>query len=176
MSDSNLKRFALFAEIIGGVAVVFSLIFVGLEIRQSSEETALNTRTIQANAYQDLVNQISQLSLSVIGDREVADIWNQRIIGAYSDDPIIDRQIQMTNYYVTRHADMAFFQYQQGLISESRLGYMLGIFRQQLNTDRGKEQWEFFTSNEGLIEPEFVSYVRAMMAERRPDDAYWNDN
>jgi len=176
VNGDQLKKYALIAEIVGGIAVVLSLIFVGLQIRQSSQETALNTRAVQANAYQDLISQISNISLAVVNDQGVAAIWNQRIEGAYSDDPIIDRQIQMANYYVFRHADMAFFQYQQGLISEPRLLEMLGIFRQQLNTDRGKEQFEFFLNNEDTIDSEFVLYIKDMMSKRRPDDPFWNQD
>jgi len=50
LADNNsLQKWALIAEIIGGFAVVLSLLFVGFEIRQSSEETALNTLAIEAD-------------------------------------------------------------------------------------------------------------------------------
>ena len=55
----KLERWALIAEIVGGVAIVLSLIFVGLQVRQSAEQTALNTDAIRADAIQSLVGQIS---------------------------------------------------------------------------------------------------------------------
>ena len=36
MDNKSLQNWALVAEIIGGIAVVLSLIFVGLQIQQSS--------------------------------------------------------------------------------------------------------------------------------------------
>lgn len=40
----------------GFVAIVASLIFVGLETRHSAMQAELNTRALQIAAYQDLIN------------------------------------------------------------------------------------------------------------------------
>lgn len=40
----KLQEYALVAEIISALAVVAGLVFVGLEINQSTEQNALNTR------------------------------------------------------------------------------------------------------------------------------------
>jgi hypothetical protein len=50
----KLQEYALIAEIIGGIAIVASLIFVGFQVQQTADETALNTRQMQAMAFQDL--------------------------------------------------------------------------------------------------------------------------
>ena len=66
----SLQEYALFAEILSAVAVVASLVFVGLQIRQESNETALNTRAIEAAAYQDLISQIGEINTLVVKDAE----------------------------------------------------------------------------------------------------------
>jgi len=48
----KLQEYALVAEIIGGVAIVISLVFVGVQVSQTAEETATNTTAIRASAYQ----------------------------------------------------------------------------------------------------------------------------
>ena len=40
----KLQEYALIAEIISAIAIVLSLIFVGLQVRQGSEATDANTR------------------------------------------------------------------------------------------------------------------------------------
>ena len=45
----KLQEYALIAEIISAVCIVLSLIFVGLQVRQSAEETAVNSQAIQAS-------------------------------------------------------------------------------------------------------------------------------
>ena len=45
----KLQEYALLAEIFSAIAVVLSLIFVGLQIRQGAEETAANTAAIRSS-------------------------------------------------------------------------------------------------------------------------------
>jgi hypothetical protein len=61
----RLEKWALIAEIVSAFAIVLSLIFVGIQISQSSDETALNTSAIQVGAYQELVGQIMDINTSV---------------------------------------------------------------------------------------------------------------
>ena len=125
--EEKLKKFALVAEIISAFAVVAGLIFVGLEIRQSTDQAALNTRALETAAYQDLIAQIMQINLMSLQDPELTDI-----IQSGSSIPLPDGAVaaKFRGYAITvaRHADMACFQYQQGLISEERLVSAMGIF------------------------------------------------
>ena len=70
----KLKEIALVAEIISAFAVVAGLIFVGLEIRQSTDQAALNTRALEVAAYQDLIGQIIDINRDVINDAKLMDI------------------------------------------------------------------------------------------------------
>ena len=58
----KLEKWALIAEIIGAVAIVVSLIFVGLEIRNGADQTRLNTQALQMSAYQELIGEVNTLS------------------------------------------------------------------------------------------------------------------
>jgi len=58
----KLQEYALVAEIIGGVAIVISLVFVGVQVSQTAEETATNTTAIRASAYQELTTQILNIN------------------------------------------------------------------------------------------------------------------
>jgi len=69
----KLEKWALIAEILSAMAVVASLVFVGLQVRQGAEETALNTRTIQTSAYQDLTAQLGTLNTLVIDNSDFAE-------------------------------------------------------------------------------------------------------
>ena len=64
----KLQEYALIAEIIGAVAIVCSLIFVGLQIRQ-------NSRISSVNAYQELISQISTMNSLRIQDPGFADLF-----------------------------------------------------------------------------------------------------
>ncbi len=66
MKNKQIQKWALFAEILSAVAVVVSLGFVGYQLQQSNEQAALNTRTLQLAAYQQLIVGISEFNLSTI--------------------------------------------------------------------------------------------------------------
>ena len=143
MSNEKLQTWALVAEILGGVAVFLSLIFVGLEIRQSSEETALNTRAIEVSAYQDLISQIILLNNEFVGDPELSELW----ASTNSCEPIESRadRAQLFKYSmsVIRHGDMAYHQYEQGLISEERLDNSLVILVSEVSRNYFvRDEWE----------------------------------
>ena len=47
-------------------AVVLSLVFVGLEVQETTEQTKLNTEVVQMAAYQDLIAQIAQINVVLL--------------------------------------------------------------------------------------------------------------
>ena len=48
MENNKLQKWALTAEIIGGIAVIISLVFVGLQVRNSAEGTRLAAEATRA--------------------------------------------------------------------------------------------------------------------------------
>ena len=148
MQNEQLQKWALIAEIVGGIAVVLSLIFVGFQIQQSSKETALNTRAIEVNAYQDLINQIFILNNEFLGDPELSDLWARA--NDCEDITVRAEQEQLRRYQasVVRHGDMAYHQYEQGLISEERLNSALAILAQHITASW--PIWEYWDRRKTL--------------------------
>ena len=167
MENQNLQRWALIAEIIGGIAVVFSLVFVGLEVRQSSEETALNTRAIEVNAYQDLIAQIILLNSLFIGDPALSELW----ASTYDCEELESRADydQLIRYFlsVRRHGDMAYHQYELGLITEERLNNALGILIEHVSDNYvARYYWNNIESSSP-----FTVHVNKLIEDRGRADA-----
>jgi len=127
----KLQEYALVAEIISAIAVVAGLIFVGLEIQQSTAQSALNTRALETAAYQDLVSQILDINNVWDSDPYLADLTDRGIRGELTD-PVEVSMFRSYAITVSRHADMACFQYQQGILSEERLASALAIYMNQI--------------------------------------------
>ena len=66
MSNENLQKWALVAEIFGGVAIVFTLAFLAIQMRE-------NTNAIQAQTYQVLMQELNGYR-EFIADPTVASI------------------------------------------------------------------------------------------------------
>ena len=157
MNNENLQRWALVAEIVGGIAVVLSLVFVGFQIQQSSEETAMNTRALQATAYQNLIAQIESMNILIIQDPEFTDLYN-RMLNRESPADSVERQRIVTFITLSiRHGDLAFKQYQNKLIDKESLDSVLTpliIFLQLM--EPAIPRWEQLRP---ALNRDYVSYV-----------------
>ena len=66
MNNERLAKGALIAEIVGGIAVVISLVILIFEIRQNTQESQQNTQAIEISVYNDLIDNIMGINESVI--------------------------------------------------------------------------------------------------------------
>jgi hypothetical protein len=160
----KLKKWALIAEILSAVAVVMSLIFVGLQIKQGAEETALNTKAVQTNAYQGLVAQISSLNALLIENPELVELVGRAQRGDVVWTPIERRQVTAFLLTSFRHGEMAYVQYENGLIDEPSLFSMLSPTRFMLNFELGREVWAN-AAGRSALNARFAAYVDELVAD-----------
>lgn len=155
----KLEKWALIAEILSAVAVVSSLVFVGLQVRQGAEETALNTRALQANAYQGLTAQLSLIPTLIIENSDLAEAFSSANRGEPPRNDLAETKLRQFTLLMYRYGDMAFVQYQNSLINESQLRSMLSPVMRHLQSEFGRQAWEAHTG----LSPEFKSYVEQLV-------------
>ena len=103
-------------EGIGLLAIIASLVFVGMETSNSAEQTRLNTQAIEISAYQELMNNISEMNALSVEERNAAEVTAP----LYGTDP--DQWERNAALFMTfRHGDMAYFMFERGVINEDRL-------------------------------------------------------
>ena len=145
----RLQEYALIAEIVGGIAIVLSLIFVGMQIRQNSEIS-------QVNAYQELVSQITVMNTLRVQDAEFADLFWRFDHGQQPQDDKERARLEAFLYMVFRHGDLAYRQYDKGLIDQDGLISVLSPTRSFLNTQIGREVWETLSPS---LQSGYVDFV-----------------
>ena len=117
-----------FTQIASAAAVVLSLIFVGLEVRESALQTELNTQSLQVTAYQDLIAQIGAINERGMDNPELGQLV--AATSSFNELSEIDRERVFSNLMlIARHGDMAFYQYELGMLTEERLESALGPLR-----------------------------------------------
>ena len=146
----KLQEYALIAEIIGSLAIVLSLIFVGMQIRQNSEVS-------QINAYQALVSQITMMNTLRVQDAEFADLFWRFDHGQQPQDDTERARLEAFLYMVFRHGDLAYRQYDKGLIDRDGLISVLAPTRTFRNTELGKEVWERLAPS---LQADYVDFVQ----------------
>jgi len=108
----KLKNVALIAEIISGVAVVVTLVFLVLSIRE-------NTNVVRATAYAGLVDSANNFNTRVYSDPELIRLFQAYLSGRVSELPEADaiRLGYMININF-REQEKAYFLNQYGILGE----------------------------------------------------------
>ena len=125
-------------EIVSAIAIVISLIFVGFEIKNSSEQMELNTQAIRITAYQDLIGRIVDINKLAIEQS-----WNFNSI--INKPSLTAKEINELDSFIWisfRHGDMAYFQYENGAISKERLDSSLMPLLDRLKIPYVKKHWD----------------------------------
>lgn len=152
----KLKEIALIAEILTAIAVVISLIFVGIQVKHSAEETARNTRVVETNAYQNLVEQYNTITLASATNPQLAEL----LARGEPDSPQERRQLDSLFLSYFRHGELAFLQFENGLIEEESAVIMTRPVRSLIaNNEVANGLWH----NYGSLNPRYVAFMNALI-------------
>jgi hypothetical protein len=155
----------MLAEVASAAAVGLTLVFVGLQLREASRQTALNTTSVQVAAYQDLNAQISHFN-ELLLDPGVALVFERMTDPAWDwskFNPVQKRRARSLLFMRIRHADMAYYQFERGMLSEDRLSSAL----RPLLSDIDKPIFRVFWEEVGPLQvPGFRDYLNRRIAER----------
>ena len=113
----TLETIYYITQIIAVIAVVASLIFVGLQVRQGAEQTRLNTRALKATSHHAITDSFNHLNTTLATDPDLARIWDAGNKGIENLKPE-----ELTAYYsillaYIRVFETLFFQSQTGTMA-----------------------------------------------------------
>lgn len=156
----KLEKWALIAEIVGGLGIIASLIFVGFQVQQSANETALNTRAVEVNAYQALVEKLDGFSVRIMEDPTLNILVMDETDMA---DLSREQRSQVISYFynVVRLGDLAFYQYELGMLSEERMETAIGPINDRVCNTLFREFWD--SNNRNFVE-DFREFIDAKEA------------
>ena len=156
MTSQDLQKWALVAEIIGGIAIVISLGIVAFELDQSTEQAALNTSALEIASYQDLIKNITELNEAVIDSPLLMSAINK---SQFDPESMTDEERTAAYiYYISlfRHGDSAYFQYKRGAIDRERLDSILSIMTFRLQHPFVKD---FSESQKTVFVSEYQKFI-----------------
>ena len=149
----KLEKWALIAEIVGGIAIVVSLIFVGYEMRQNSRsQTQAMTQALVSSYAETLTLLTQNEQLRCIYSAGIRDF--SALSGADA--------LAFSAYWVAlwRHREDMYFQYQQGALSPQTWEAFEGANREVAQYP-GFQQW-FAFRRRWFSEP-FQEYIDSIM-------------
>ena len=149
-------------EGIGFDAIIASLIFVGIETRNSTKQAMLTTQALEIAAYQELMSNIEDLNTLVLQDDDVTEVMK-----GFWDDAEDSHQFRERRafFLLLRHGDLAYYMYQRGAIDESRLRSSLGPINFQNELIRS--YWQEYRA---IFSADFRNYVCLLYTSPSPRD------
>lgn len=155
MERSRLSEWAAIAEIVAALAVIASLVYLAIQVRE-------NTNAVQAATFQELVNASDAYLLTLAQDSSLAGIMLQA-----SRDPSGLGEDEWLRYFYAQRAwwrnmENAFFQRQRGLLGDDEWGVYESVMCSP--PDAGREQtWAY---HRPAMSPPFVAFIEACSPER----------
>ena len=67
----NWEAMGAIGESIGAIGVILTLVYLARQIRHSADQTSLNTKSVQASAYQQLIDHHTQLNQNLTTNTEL---------------------------------------------------------------------------------------------------------
>ena len=77
----TLQDLGAIGELVGGLAVVLSLVYIAFQVRQNSRQIDQNSRQLEASMYFASGEAFSRWWSLVIQDERLADLWNRGLAG-----------------------------------------------------------------------------------------------
>ena len=154
------EQFKDWLEGIGFAAIIASLVFVGIETRNSTQQAILTTQTLEITAYQDLMDNISDLNSVAEENPEMAALLLKAFATTDQLSDLEQFRIDRNLFRRFRHGDMAYFQFERGIIDETRLRSTLQVLR--LSNPRVREFWE---RSQLYFVGSYRNYVNQLMKE-----------
>lgn len=150
VSEKAPSKLTIVGSVVGHIAVVASLLYVGYEIR-------LNTRVAKAQAHQDLVALTMVLGDPVIAEiDDVADLRNRADSGLQTLSPSDLHRFRTYSNRFFNVFELAYYQWREGLLEDDVWeGFRRGL-EQQLGRRGFEEYWE---QDKSVFGPEFARYV-----------------
>ena len=140
----QIMELGAIGELVGGVAVVASLIFVGLQVRQSN-------RQAREDAAREIQGQYDRLFETVITDPKAREMWTVAIGGAIGgnlrnpanlapDDLAVFVMLMARVWQQTENHYRA---WQSGTLEDSQWAKLRPFIRIHLNSEPARDMWRW---------------------------------
>lgn len=148
----KLQEWALVAEIVGAIAVVVSVLYVGLEVRQ-------NSATLEAASFQAVSDSLTDFTASIGRGAELTRIYTAGLAEGRSGLTDSEwNQFNLLMVAMVRRLENAYFQDQQGFIPEDQWDGLSKAYDFVVLTPGGRE-WLSDPDTRDLYADSFIEFI-----------------
>jgi hypothetical protein len=151
----TLSDLAHVAEIVASLAVVVTLVFLVVEVRQNTEIT-------RVTAYDRTVEGLNTWRLTVASDPDLAERWQAYMSNSAAQDPAADMRLQLLLNTLWAAYESAYYAWRYEILGSSE--WTRFAFQICLRYESDGTPWSRPSSGQpirDLLTDEFVGYVEA---------------
>ena len=154
----NIMELGAIGERVGGVAVIGSLIYVGLRVKQ-------NTNTVRASSFHALTEALCNFNIRC-SEADMASIYVRGIPDLDALTPEERFQFSAGNIALFRLFESAFYQWQRGILDDAVWQPFEATVRMLM---RAKGNFEWWNEMRVLFQSNFCEYMDRILAEIAED-------
>jgi hypothetical protein len=133
----SLEDLGNIGEFVAAVAVVISLIYLAVQIRQNTAQTRQNIRVVRASAFQNITDRVTRWNDSLAGDPELARIYASGLLDPRSLNDVERIRFETHAGNAFRHWEDIFLLRRDGLVDDEVW-------------EARKAQWKVFFAEPGM--------------------------
>ena len=146
------EAFGSIAELVGAIAVIASLLYVGRQVRESSRAT-------KGQTYDSISNRLNEAGAQTVNDPDLMDIC----LRATSGEPVSATELPRYTGFVHnlfRILESAYHQHELGLIEEDKLKPLFHSTSVYIASEHGQKMWE---TRRHLHDAKFQKFVDSLI-------------
>lgn len=150
-----LERLASLATVVSALAVVISVVYASIQIRQ-------NTRAVRASAFQQVAISFAEISFEIGADRKLADLFICAGRDYVSLDEVERMQYTLMLLSFMRRAENVMFQSSAHVLGSEHWSGIRNSIKLILAPPGARSCW---AEIQNRVNPEFREFVQALIAE-----------
>lgn len=156
----TISEIGALGEFIAAVAVLITLIYLTVQVRQTNAQSRLQIRQ----------------TMFEHDHRELYQLIDDPIVWAcfLKEEPLSPDEKAKFTFYLTanmRLREWEWQQYQDGLISKDDLKTYDEVTLSHLGNEKARKWWDAL--GRPILDPEFVDYVDELLRAKQPSDSYY---
>ena len=154
-----------YGEFVGAIAVVVTLVFLTIQVRQNNKALTESTEERKAEALNNFSQSISEWNMSVFGDADLSDLVIRGRTGHLTNDEDTARFLEVAGQFFVRNRAVYASAVASGNSGQAKMTVVGTTFNitEYPGMKNVWEQRQRYLSN--LVVPEFVSAVESRLSE-----------
>ncbi len=157
----TLEQFAWLGNILGGLGVIATVIYMSIEIRN-------NTSAVRASAFQQVVNSFASISFDIAKDKDLTDLFLRggRNLAALSEVEQTQYNFMLLSFL--RRAENVYFQSEVRTLHDRHWSGIRASIEWVMASPGARASWSEIKTR---FNPQFSTFIDGLNAESSSDTA-----